>query len=118
MIGKFEDLLVWNESLNLARQLYRELNYFSDLGLKSQMQRASVSIPSNIAEGYARNSNKEFIHYLYISKGSCAELRTQLYLCKELEYISLSKCDELIEQTRKISAMLFNLIQTRKTNFK
>lgn len=116
-IEKFEDLKVWNESMNLSMQIYQELKECSDFGLKDQIQRASVSVPSNIAEGFERNSNKEFIRFLYISKGSAGELRTQLYICKELGLIENKRCDELIDQSRKISAILYNLIKTREINF-
>jgi len=116
-IEKFEDLKVWNESMHLSMQIYQELKECSDFGLKDQIQRASVSVPSNIAEGFERNSNKEFIRFLYISKGSAGELRTQLYLCKELKLIERNKCDQFLEKSRKISAMLHNFIKTRSENF-
>jgi four helix bundle protein len=79
-IEKFEDLEVWKQGIQLATEVYANLSRCHDYGLRHQMQRAAVSIPSNIAEGYERKSNKEFIQYLYISKGSCAELRTQTYI--------------------------------------
>ena len=81
------------------------------------MHRSAVSIPSNISEGFERKSNKEFIQYLYIAKGSCAELRTQLYIAMKTETIANQKATDLIEVTKKISAMLYKLIQTRKTKF-
>jgi len=116
-IEKFEDLHVWKESMRLAVDLYKALNASKDYGLRDQLQRAAVSIPSNIAEGFERNSNKEFVQFLYIAKGSCSELRTQLYLCIEVGVIENSVAQNYIEKTRKISAMLYKLIQTRKTNF-
>jgi four helix bundle protein len=116
-IEKFEDLLVWQEAMNLAESVYNEFATIKDYGLKDQIQRASVSVPSNIAEGYDRQSNKEFIQFLFISKGSNSEVRTQLYLAKRLKLIEDGKADKIIEQTRKISAMLFNLIQTRIKKF-
>ena len=79
-IEKFEDLKVWQEGIKLTVDIYNELKDCRDFGLRDQMQKASVSIPSNIAEGYDRHSNKEYIHFLYIAKGSCSELRTQLYI--------------------------------------
>ena len=81
------------------------------------MHRSTVSIPSNISEGFERKGNKEFIQYLYIAKGSCAELRTQLYIAMKTKTIDNQKAIELIETTKKISAMLYKLIQTRKTKF-
>lgn len=81
------------------------------------MQRAFVSIPSNIAEGFESESNKDFIRYLYIAKASFGELRTQLYLSKSIGIISAEVASKLLEQTRKISAMLYKLIKTRKEKF-
>ena len=116
-IEKFEDLIVWKDSMQIAVDIYKSLKGSKDIGLRDQMQRASVSIPSNISEGFDRDSNKEYIHFLFIARGSCAELRTQLYLIKELEIIDKSQAEILIEKTKKISAMLYNLIQTRKERF-
>jgi len=116
-ITKFEDLEVWKEGIKLAVRIYRELKDCRDYSLRDQMQRAAVSIPSNIAEGYDRNTNKDFIHFLYISKASCSELRTQIYLSKEIGILKKETCNELIESTRKISAMLFKYIKVRKEKF-
>ena len=72
-VTKFEDLEVWKEGMRLAKAVYHAMQGSKDFGLRDQMQRAAVSISSNIAEGFERNSNKEFIQHLYIAKGSCAE---------------------------------------------
>jgi four helix bundle protein len=117
-IEKFEDLIVWQESVKLSIELYRQLKNCKDFGLRDQMQRSAVSIPSNIAEGFERKSNKEFIQFLYISLGSCAELRTQLYIAEKTEIIQSSTCKAFLESTKSISAMLRSLIETRKTKFK
>ena len=116
-ICKFEDLEVWKESMRLAAEIYRALNACRDYGLRDQMQRAAVSIPSNIAEGYERNTNKDFVHFLYIAKGSCSELRTQIYLAVEIGAFDKASGSELLESTRKISAMLHNFIKVRKERF-
>ena len=116
-IEKFEDLEVWKESMRLATRVYECLKDTRDFGFRDQMQRSAVSIPSNIAEGYERKSNKEFIQFLYIAKASCGELRTQLYLAKQTKTIDKDTCDELLELSKKISAMLFKFIKTRKENF-
>ena len=75
------------------------------------------SIPSNIAEGFERESNKEFVRFLFIAKASCGELRTQIYLAQELNIIDKNNSEELLEQTKKVSAMLYKLIRTRKEKF-
>jgi four helix bundle protein len=116
-IKKFEDIEAWKEGMRLSVRLYKQLSECKDYSLRDQIQRSAVSIPSNISEGYDRDSNKEYIRFLHIARGSCAELRTQLYIIKELGYISKALADEFIEKTRKISAMLYNLIQTRMEKF-
>jgi four helix bundle protein len=79
------------------------------------MTRAAVSIASNIAEGYERGTNKEFIRYLNIAKGSAGELRTQLYIAKEIDVITPEAMAELVEETRGIGAMLNKLAEARKS---
>lgn len=116
-IQKFEDLKVWKDSMQLTIDVYRQFHALHDFGFRDQIQRASVSIPSTIAEGYERQTNKEFIQFLYIAKGSCGELRTQIYLGMELALIEKDRGMQLLQQTKEISAMLYGLIQTRKRNF-
>jgi four helix bundle protein len=90
MVESFRDLDVWNLGLQLAETVYRVTGRFPKAELfclTSQMRRAAVSIPSNIAEGRARKSSREFLHYLSISRGSLAELETQLELAVRLNYI-------------------------------
>jgi four helix bundle protein len=116
-IKKFEDLAVWQEAMILTVDLMGELKSWRNYGLKTQLERSSISIPSNIAEGFERKSNKEFIQFLCITRGSCSELRTQLYICQELNLINKVTVQKLLENSRKISAMLSKLIETRKTNF-
>ncbi|GHT66493.1 four helix bundle protein [Bacteroidia bacterium] len=113
-VKRFEDLQVWKDSMNLTVSVYENLKLCKDYGLKDQMQRAAVSIPSNIAEGFERQTNKEFIQFLYIAKGSCAELRTQLYLSIKINYIIKEDGMGLIEKTEFISKMLHKLIMYRK----
>ena len=116
-IEKYEDLDVWKESMRLATRLYKKLVNCKDYGLRNQIQRSAVSIPSNIAEGYDRSTNKEYVNFLNIAKGSCAELRTQLYIAKEINILNKNVANDFIEQTKKISAMLYNLIKVRKDKF-
>lgn len=98
-IEKFEDLNVWKDGMLITKEIYEILNGCKDFGLKDQLQRAAVSIPSNIAEGFERKSNKNFIRFLFYAKSSAGELRTQLYLCGEIGIISKDDCEYLIEKT-------------------
>jgi four helix bundle protein len=116
-IEKFEDLLVWQEGVQLSTEVYNHLKNCTDFGFRDQIRRASVSIPSNIAEGYDRQTNKEYIQFLFIAKGSCAEVRTQLYVAINVGIIPKESAEPLLEKTRKISAMLTRLIKTRKEKF-
>jgi four helix bundle protein len=114
MSRSFEELDVWKKACRLSVDLYRTLANLKDWGFRDQVGRASVSVPSNIAEGFERGSTKEFIHFLFIAKGSAGELRTQLYLAIELSYIQKDVGQKLIEQCRHISAMIQNLITSLK----
>jgi len=111
----FEDLEVWKNAMQLVVAVYSELIENKDFGFKDQIQRAAVSIPSNIAEGYERQTNKEFIQFLYIAKGSSGELQTQLYIAQKLNYLAKDKAIELIDKSKKISSMIYNLINYRKS---
>jgi four helix bundle protein len=113
----FKDLRVWQEAKDLATNIYQitaQGSFSKDFGFKDQIQRASVSIPSNIAEGHERGSDKEFIRYLMIAKGSVAELRTQIDIAKEIGYIDTAVFNNIEEQCNKIGAMLTKLIQSRR----
>jgi four helix bundle protein len=116
-IEKFEDLNVWQEGILICTEIYEVLKDCKDFGVKDQVQRSAVSIPSNIAEGFERNTNKDFIRFLYYAKSSAGELRTQLYLCGKIGLIPNKVCEKLIENTRKISAMIYNLIKVRYNQF-
>lgn len=111
----FEDLEVWKTSCRLAVKLYELLNDCQDFGLKNQMTRAAVSIASNVAEGAERDSKLEFIRFLHISKGSAAELRTQVYIAQQIKVLNDTISKELVADLKKISAMLHNLIKSLKT---
>jgi four helix bundle protein len=106
----FEDLKVWKQSVKLAADIYNTLKPCKDYALKDQVTRAAVSISSNIAEGYERNSNRQFAHYLQIAKGSCGELRSQLYICEETGIISTAKVRTYQKDAKEISRMLQGLI--------
>ncbi|MFK7810437.1 MAG: four helix bundle protein [Saprospiraceae bacterium] len=114
-ITRFEDLAVWQEGMKLAVDIYNLLKECKGRGMKNQMQRSAVSVPSNIAEGFDRRSNKTFIHFLNISNGSIGELRTQLYLAIAIGLISNKTGQHLIKRTNKISVMIYRLIQIRRS---
>ncbi len=112
----FEDLEVWKRGCQLAVDVCVATHHSKNFGLKDQMQRSAISIPSNIAEGAERDSDGDFIRFLRISKGSCGELRTQLYIServqKALDLEPLADSREMIKETRQISAMLQGLIRS------
>ena len=106
----FEQLEVWKRSSRLCVAVYRAFGTCRDYGFKDQVGRAALSIPSNIAEGYERNSSKEFARFLSIAKGSCAELRTQLYIGAEIGLLEHAQAAKFVEETGEISRMLQGLI--------
>ena len=110
----FEDLLVWKEGMQLCIDVYALLKDCRDYSFRDQIQRSAVSVPSNIAEGFERQTDKEFVQFLFIAKGSCAELRTQLYLAGELKFIEKQKSAVYVDKTKKLSSMLQNLIKARR----
>ncbi|MBI4746445.1 MAG: four helix bundle protein [Deltaproteobacteria bacterium] len=112
---RFEDLDVWKKAFQLSVEIFKAFKDCRDFGFRDQITRASLSVPSNISEGYERDSNKEFIRFLYIAKGSCGELRTQLCIALEIGYLEKDKCNAFIERAKEISSMLSGLIQKRKS---
>lgn len=115
---KFEELNVWVKSKELSIMIYQVTNeerINKDFGLRDQLRRASISIVSNIAEGFERNGNKEFIHFLCLAKGSAGEIRAQLIIAYELQYISESNFTTLNEMVIEVSKMLSGLINYLKT---
>jgi len=113
-IRNFRDLDVWKKGIKIVREVYRITDTFPKqelYGLVSQMQRSSVSIPSNIAEGFNRLHNKEFKQFLYVALGSCAELETLVEVATELKYIDERKKSYILENLDHESRMLSNLIK-------
>jgi four helix bundle protein len=111
-IRSFEDLDVWKESVRLAKRLCQLVKDSKCYSFRDQIQRAAISIPSNIAEGFKRNYSKDYIRFLFIAKGSAGELRMQHYLAIEIGMVEKDIGHELIDHSRKISAMLSKLIQS------
>ena len=111
-IEKFEDIIAWQKSKELTVHIYRILRDSRDFGFRDQIQRASVSIMNNIAEGFERQSNKEFRQFLFIAKGSCGEVRSMLDLALELGYISKNDFKMLHNLSLEISKLLSGFIKT------
>ena len=111
-IERFEDIVAWQKAKNVSAQVYSLFKSNKDYGFKDQIQRASVSIMNNIAEGFERSSNAEFRQFLYIAKGSCGEVRSMLYLAKELNYLSESEFNSLVNNLLEISKALSGLIKS------
>lgn len=106
------NLEVWKRALNFVTEIYKVTAGFPNdekFGLVSQMRRAAVSIPSNIAEGAARNSKKEFINFLHIAQGSAAELETQILISRNLDFVSQSQANPLLQELEEISKMIIGL---------
>lgn len=114
MAKRFEDLDVWKRSARLSADLYKALSTCKDYGFRDQITRSGLSVPSNIAEGFERLSTKESIQFLGYAKGSCAELRTQVYIGMEAGYIDRDIGKTWVKETDELSSMLFAIIKTRR----
>jgi four helix bundle protein len=111
-ITSYKDLVVWQKGILLVKKVYKLTQNFPSaekFGLTSQMRRAAVSIPSNIAEGQCRHTRREFIQFLSHSEGSVAELETQVILCVELGHCALADTQEISSLTTELSKMLDSL---------
>jgi len=114
---RFEDWLVWQKAMDLVTRIYKICGQgplSKDWGLRDQLQRAAVSVPANIAEGYERASRKEYIHFLTIAKGSIGELRCLLHVSSELHYFDETTSASLINYAVEISKMLGGLLASLK----
>jgi four helix bundle protein len=120
-IEKFEDFIAWQKARKLTRQIYKATNlpaFSRDFGLKDQIRRASVSVMSNIAEGFERGRPSEFHQFLSIAKGSCAELRSQLYVALDAGYVNEPQFQELMFEATEAGQVIGGLrvsVERRKT---
>ena len=110
-IERFEDIIAWQKAKELAVAVYKLYENSKDFGYRDQIQRASVSVMNNIAEGFERKSNNEFKYFLYVAKGSCAEVRSMLLLAKELNKIGAEDFDILYALSYEISRIISGLIK-------
>jgi four helix bundle protein len=115
-VQKFEELFVWQEARKLNRELFFAVKDCKQYFFKDQILRASLSVSSNIAEGFERQTNKEFIRFLYIARASCGEVRSQLYLAMDTHLLSQDKAKDLISHSKRISYLLFKLIKSIPQN--
>ncbi|OYQ34405.1 four helix bundle protein [Flavobacterium cyanobacteriorum] len=108
-LNSFEEIIAWQRARELNTEIYRLTNenglFAKDYGLRDQMRRASISISSNIAEGFERETAKEFIRFLYIAKASAGEFRSQLYLASDLGYISQVEFESLNYKINDVSKL-------------
>ena len=118
MVKSYQDLLVWQKAMELVAEIYRIVKLLPQeerYALSDQMRRSAVSIPSNIAEGQARSSAKEFIQFLSIAKGSNAELQTQCLICERISYIPGSELKTALALSDEVGKMLTVLIKHLST---
>jgi len=121
MIKTYRDLIVWQKSMQLVSDIYRITKNFPKnevFSLSSQLRRSAISIPSNIAEGFGRNTQKEFIRFLYISIGSLFEVQTQIDISLDQKYIVNDTYKDIFEKSREIERMICSLIRKIKNNVK
>lgn len=120
-IKTFKDLKVWEYSMNLAKKVYNATDKFPNeerFGITDQIRRSAVSIPSNIAEGFGRGFSHDRIRFLFIARGSCCELETQIMLAYKLSYLKESEQKQLLDETLEITKMINGLIQSTKNSLK
>jgi len=114
-IEKFEDIISWQKSKKLTMEIYKKFNNLSDFAFRDQIERASVSVMNNIAEGFERKSHKDFEKFLFIAKGSCGEVRSLLSLALELNYIDKIEYEKLYFDATEVSKLLSGLIKSLST---
>jgi four helix bundle protein len=116
-IKNFEDLEIWKDARLLTKAVYqltRDVKFAKDFALRDQIRRAAVSVMSNIAEGFERGGNQEFIQFLYVAKASCGEVCSQLYVALDQSYVTPKDCDDASKSFRRLSIMISNLIDYLK----
>ena len=111
----YQELVVWQRAMEVAKLTYllvRKLPKEETYSISDQMRRAAVSIPSNIAEGHARNATRQFLHFLNIANGSKAELQTQLLICEQVGYLTNEDISELVNKLDEVGRMIYALSKT------
>ena len=103
-VKNFEDLEIWKDARLLTKAIYqmtKDTGFAKDFALRDQIRRASMSVMSNIAEGFERGGNQEFIQFLYVAKASCGEVRSQLYVALDQAYVAQKDCDDASQSFRR-----------------
>ncbi len=116
-MARFEDIDLWKRAARLSADIYRALADLRDFGFRDQITRSGLSIPSNIAEGYERNSDKELALFLNYAKGSAGELRTQIYIGMDIGYINRDTGKVWLQEAEEISRMLHAMLRTVESRF-
>lgn len=111
-IKRFEDIIAWQKAQTFTVEIYFSFSKAKDFSFRDQICRAAISISNNIAEGFDRSSDADFKRFLYISLGSCSEVRSMLYLAEKLGYIDSERRDLLIEQASEISKITRGFIKS------
>jgi len=111
-INSFEEVIAWQKAKLLTKEIYSSMDHCRDFAFRDQLQRASVSVMNNIAEGFERQSSKELKYFLYVAKGSCGEVRSMLILAHELDYINSEQYKLLSELVTETSRLLSGFIKT------
>lgn len=111
-IERFEDIIAWQKAKDMTVLIYKDFADSKDFGFRDQIQRASVSVMNNVAEGFERKTNNEFKQFLFIAKGSCGEVRSMLYLAKELNKISETSFNKYFKLAEEISKILSGFIKS------
>lgn len=111
---KFEDLIAWKEAMRFTKVIYLQFSNIDFYAFKNQILRAVISVSNNIAEGFERETDKEFIRFLYIARASCGEVRNMLYLAQSFDMISEEKREELIGHSKRVSYLILQLIKSMK----
>lgn len=111
-IQKFEDIVAWQKAQELAVDIYTTFRNLNDYSFRDQICRAAVSVSNNIAEGFDRSSNADFVRFLYISISSSSEVKSMIYLAEKLNYINTDTKDNLLNQTNEVSRITRGLIKS------
>jgi four helix bundle protein len=114
-VKDYRELIVWQKAMDLVEAIYRTTAGFPKegvYGLTSQLRRAAVSVPSNIAEGNGRNTTRDYVHFLGVAYGSIKEMETQVLIAERLQYIDAGRCDKLVKATGEIARLMSGLMNS------